>query len=151
MRPVEPLPVPPELAVYLVKPGYGLATPKVFKALDPSKSSVLDPEDILKSFEQNGVAHSSWVNDLEKPAFEVSPELGKLTEFLADDDKGFQAVMMSGSGSTVFCVGEPRGGAAAFEAETREHFDIEGIWRTQLQRRPSAQEWYSMPEGEPQT
>merc|ERR1711957_976527 len=134
--------------IYLVKPVYGMSTPPIFKALDHSKSSTVDPEELLQTFQQLGVKHSSWINDLELPAFEVSPDLCQLKEFLAGEQWGFQAVMMSGSGSTVFCVGEPRTGASSFEAATREHFDIEGIWRTQLQRREGAEEWYGMPEGE---
>eukprot|EP00931_Biecheleriopsis_adriatica_P080767 TRINITY_DN54115_c0_g1_i1.p1 TRINITY_DN54115_c0_g1~~TRINITY_DN54115_c0_g1_i1.p1 ORF type:complete len:417 (-),score=113.04 TRINITY_DN54115_c0_g1_i1:52-1302(-) len=143
VTPVEALPVRPGLAVYLVKPRYGLSTPKVFKALDLSALSTVEPEELLKTFEEKGTSHSAWVNDLEKPAFVVSPELGALKDFLAGEDFGFEAVLMSGSGSTIYCLGEPSGGAEAFEAATKQRFEIEGIWRTKLMRRASPTEWYS--------
>lgn len=147
VTPVAPLSVPDGLSVYLVKPRYGLSTPKVFKALDLSALSPVDPDELLKTFQEKGVEHSLWVNDLEKPAFEVCPELGDLKSFLADEKWGFTAVLMSGSGTTVYCIGDPQGGAAEFEAAVRERFDIEGIWQTQLMRRASADAWYSAPEG----
>jgi len=146
VTPVPPLPVPAGLAVYLVKPRYGLSTPKVFKALDLSAVSPADPEELLAAFRERGVGHTAWVNDLEAPAFEVCPELGELKAFLAGEEWGFQAVLMSGSGTTVYCIGEPRGGEEAFRAATNERFEVEGVWRTHLLRRASTDEWYSAPE-----
>lgn len=146
VTPVVQLPVPADLAVYLVKPCYGLSTPKVFQALDLSAVSPLDPEELLSIFQEKGVEHSAWVNDLEVPAFKVCPELGKLKAFLAREEHGFQSVLMSGSGTTICCLGEPREGAAAFEAATRQRFDIDGIWRAQLMRRATPDEWYGGPE-----
>lgn len=148
VTPVAPLPVAPGMSVYLVKPRYGLSTPKVFKALDLSALSPVDPEELLSTFQEKGVEHSSWVNDLEAPAFEVCPELGELKKFLADDKWGFTAVLMSGSGTTIYCIGEPQGGSADFESAVRERFDIEGIWQTQLMHRASADEWYAAPGSE---
>jgi len=142
---VPPLPLPSGLAVYLVKPNYGLSTPKVFKAMDLSKLSPQPPEELLEAFQQHGVDHDCWVNDLERPAFEVCPELGELKAFLQGEEFGFQAVLMSGSGTTIFCLGEPKGSAEVFEAEVRKKFDIEGIWRTQLVGRTGPNEWYSAP------
>mmetsp|Transcript_26616 Transcript_26616/g.58452 ORF Transcript_26616/g.58452 Transcript_26616/m.58452 type:complete len:408 (+) Transcript_26616:57-1280(+) len=146
ITPVAPLPVPKDLAVVLVKPRTGLSTPKVFKALDISAVSPLDPEDLLQKFQTEGVAHKDFVNDLEPPAFEVCPELGELKDFLSDPKWGFQAVMMSGSGTTIFGIGAPTGGLTGLEAAVRESFDIEGVWQTTLMRRPSPQEWYTAPE-----
>eukprot|EP00440_Ansanella_granifera_P018078 gb/GFBE01019636.1/.p1 GENE.gb/GFBE01019636.1/~~gb/GFBE01019636.1/.p1 ORF type:complete len:413 (+),score=82.16 gb/GFBE01019636.1/:1-1239(+) len=143
VTPVGALPIPPGKSVYLVKPKYGLSTPSVFKALDLSALSTVDPEELLNTFKEKGTSHSSWVNDLEKPAFIVSPELGELKKFLSGADLGFEAVLMSGSGSTIYCIGEPNGGAEAFKAATKEKFEIEGIWRTELMRRASPTAWYS--------
>jgi len=146
VTPVRPLPISADLPVFLVKPSYGLSTPKVFGAFDLSAVSPVDPEELLKSFQQQGVQHSSWINDLEPPAFTVCPELGDLKSFLASEEHGFQAVLMSGSGSTIYCLGEPREGTEAFNAAVREKYDIEGIWRTHLVRRASADDWYTAPE-----
>lgn len=140
--PINPLLVPPDQTVYLVKPRYGLSTPSVFKALDLSSRSTVDPKELLRIFQEKGVAHSTWVNDLEQPAFEVCPELGELKAFLVQF--GFQGVLMSGSGTTVYCIGEPSGGHVAFEEATRSRFDIEGVWRSSFVRRADG-EWYKSP------
>jgi len=142
VTPIEGLPIQEDLSVYLVKPNWGLSTGKVFQAMDLSALSTMDPEELLQTFKDKGTSHSSWINDLEKPAFKVSPELSKLKDFLAQE-WDFQAVLMSGSGSTIFCLGDPKGGAQAFEDATKEKFEIEGIWRTQFMRRPSPTEWYT--------
>mmetsp|Transcript_27863 Transcript_27863/g.49825 ORF Transcript_27863/g.49825 Transcript_27863/m.49825 type:complete len:440 (-) Transcript_27863:25-1344(-) len=143
VTPVPALPIRPGLSVYLVKPIYGLSTPKIFQAFDLSSVSTVDPEELLKTFQTKGASHSSWINDLEKPAFEVEPNLGELKAFLASEDFGFEAVLMSGSGSTIYCLGDPRGGEEAFKAKTKEGFSIEGIWRTSLIRRESSDKWYT--------
>eukprot|EP00441_Pelagodinium_beii_P033531 CAMPEP_0197629280 /NCGR_PEP_ID=MMETSP1338-20131121/7202_1 /TAXON_ID=43686 ORGANISM="Pelagodinium beii, Strain RCC1491" /NCGR_SAMPLE_ID=MMETSP1338 /ASSEMBLY_ACC=CAM_ASM_000754 /LENGTH=354 /DNA_ID=CAMNT_0043200307 /DNA_START=134 /DNA_END=1194 /DNA_ORIENTATION=+ len=112
VTPVDALKVPRDLSIYLVKPAYGISTPACFKALDLESLSSIDPEELLKTFQEKGTAHSSWVNDLEAPAFQVNPNLGELKEFLGKEF-GFEAVLMSGSGSTIYCVGDPNGGTAA--------------------------------------
>merc|ERR1719215_515750 len=130
VTPVDPLPVKPDLPVYLVKPKVGLSTPKVFKALDLEALSSVDPEDLLGTFREKGTSHSKWVNDLEQPAFVVEPSLGKLKAFLESDGGfGFEAVLMSGSGTTIYCLGDPGCGAESFAEATRGQFEIEGIWR----------------------
>ena len=47
------------------------------------------------------------MNDLEGPAFRCLPELGRLKVELMDERWGFDTVMMSGSGTSIFCMGEP--------------------------------------------
>merc|ERR1712232_721876 len=136
VTPVAALPLPDGLPVYLVKPNYGLPTPMIFKAFNIALVSSVDPERLLDTFRGKGVAHSSWVNDLERPAFEVKPELGQLKAFLCSAEWGFKAVLMSGSGSTIFCLGEPQGGIDALTSSARSKgFELEGIWRTHLLRR----------------
>eukprot|EP00933_Yihiella_yeosuensis_P070537 TRINITY_DN78656_c0_g1_i1.p1 TRINITY_DN78656_c0_g1~~TRINITY_DN78656_c0_g1_i1.p1 ORF type:complete len:449 (-),score=76.07 TRINITY_DN78656_c0_g1_i1:96-1367(-) len=142
VTPVDPLPIKPGLGIYLVKPAYGLSTPSVFKELDLSALSTVDPEELLKIFQEKGTSHDSWVNDLEPPAFKVNSELGELKKYLSSEELGFEAVLMSGSGSTIYCLGEPSSGSDAFKAATKEKFAIEGIWRTELIRRKPG-EWYS--------
>lgn len=145
VTPVAQLPISEELTVNLVKPNYGLSTPKVFKALDLDGLSKVEPEDLLSAFQTKGVDHDLWVNDLEPPAFEVCPELGELKAFLAGADFGFQAVLMSGSGTTIYCLGEPKGGQAQFEEAVKSKFDIELIQRTHLMSRPNPTTWYADP------
>eukprot|EP00816_Leptocylindrus_hargravesii_P007483 CAMPEP_0196810060 /NCGR_PEP_ID=MMETSP1362-20130617/9902_1 /TAXON_ID=163516 /ORGANISM="Leptocylindrus danicus, Strain CCMP1856" /LENGTH=367 /DNA_ID=CAMNT_0042184923 /DNA_START=36 /DNA_END=1139 /DNA_ORIENTATION=+ len=109
MTPVDPLPA--GQTVYIVKPDIGLSTPSVFKALDYDLLSTLDPEEILNVFMTEGVTTSNqsvFVNDLEPPAFKVVPELKELKDDLISC--GFDTVMMSGSGTSIFCLGEPGDG-----------------------------------------
>jgi len=133
------------LAIYLVKPAYGLSTGSIFKALDYDALSTVDPDTLLKAFQEKGVDHDLWINDLEQPAFEVESNLGELKAFLASEEFGFRAVLMSGSGSTIYCLGEPKVGEESFKAAAKAKFDIEGIWRANLLRRESADEWYTAP------
>ena len=53
----------------------------------------------------SSVDDAPYVNDLEPPAFTLAPELKALREQLGS--YGFKNVMMSGSGSTIFCIGDP--------------------------------------------
>eukprot|EP00527_Entomoneis_sp_CCMP2396_P008704 CAMPEP_0198136878 /NCGR_PEP_ID=MMETSP1443-20131203/441_1 /TAXON_ID=186043 /ORGANISM="Entomoneis sp., Strain CCMP2396" /LENGTH=342 /DNA_ID=CAMNT_0043798165 /DNA_START=80 /DNA_END=1105 /DNA_ORIENTATION=- len=93
----------------IVKPNIGLSTPAVFKALDYDKLSELDPDEkllptFLKGIDQ--VPDELFINDLELPAFKCIPELQELKEELVQI-AGFDHVMMSGSGTSIFCLGEP--------------------------------------------
>jgi len=145
VTPMDPLPVVKGTPLYLVKPNYGCSTGKIFKALDYDGLSKSDPEELLAAFTERGFDHDFWVNDLEPPAMQVVPELGALKEYLASEEFGFQAVMMSGSGSTLICVGAPSCGEAAFKKKVDAKFEIEGVWSTQLMRRAGATTWYQAP------
>jgi len=117
---IEPLPPLPESVVYLVKPDDGLSTPSVFKALGLAPGEELagpDPQELLRQF-QTDVSTATYVNDLEAPAYAVMPELEQLRDKLRS--YGFVSVMMSGSGSTIFCIGEPSA-------------DARGSWQQELQ------------------
>jgi 4-diphosphocytidyl-2-C-methyl-D-erythritol kinase len=95
--------------LYIVKPAVGLSTPSVFKALQYDKLSSMDPEMLLDRFLTHGAVDAGehcYVNDLELPAFICAPELQALKDELKAV-KGFKYVMMSGSGSSIFCIGEP--------------------------------------------
>ena len=68
---------------------------------------------------QNGLIYdATYVNDLEPPAFTLLPLLKDLRDDLVK--LGFKAVMMSGSGSTIFCMGMP-------------FSDVLGTWQDELQ------------------
>uniref|UniRef100_A0A7S4J8U2 4-(cytidine 5'-diphospho)-2-C-methyl-D-erythritol kinase n=1 Tax=Odontella aurita TaxID=265563 RepID=A0A7S4J8U2_9STRA len=98
-----------ETKLTIVKPDIGLSTPAVFGALDYDALSDEDPEELLSRFLEYGVdagGDDAYVNDLEQPAFDCLPELRKLKEELLEV-KGFDHVMMSGSGTSIFCMGEP--------------------------------------------
>jgi len=91
--------------ILLVKPPVGLPTPAIFKQLDLDGLSLVDPTDLLREMQSAGsVTQNLAVNDLEPPAFTILPELGELKERLIAEGS-FQAVFMTGSGSTIVCFG----------------------------------------------
>mmetsp|Transcript_36356 Transcript_36356/g.79554 ORF Transcript_36356/g.79554 Transcript_36356/m.79554 type:complete len:374 (-) Transcript_36356:38-1159(-) len=126
----------------IVKPDIGLSTPQVFGALDYDQLSKEDPEELLARFLEHGVdadGDDAYVNDLEQPAFDCLPELRELKEDLLQV-KGFEHVMMSGSGTSIFCIGEAddmdgfladfgsREGISVFPTEFISREDGEGVW-----------------------
>lgn len=108
MTPIDP-PLPSGAKLSIVKPDLGLSTPKVFGALDYDGLSTEDPEGLRDTFLKEGVVDADdkyYINDLEQPAFDCLPELKALKDELLEV-KGFDHVMMSGSGTSIFCIGEP--------------------------------------------
>lgn len=90
----------PHASYTLCKPSFGSSTPAVYKALKLDSCSTTDPKILLSNF-QNNTPH--FINDLEPAAFAVYPALEAYkTSLLA---AGFEAVLMSGSGSTFICIG----------------------------------------------
>ncbi|KAL3918738.1 MAG: hypothetical protein SGPRY_005899 [Prymnesium sp.] len=91
-------------AILIVEQALGLEPGQELEGLDPLVA--------LEKFKEN-VYGAPYINDLEPPAFEVLPMLKDLRDDLSK--LGFQvfswcqAVMMSGSGSTIFCIGMPFG------------------------------------------
>ncbi len=143
---IEPLPPLPGSPVYLVKPEAGLSTPAVFRALGLQPGDEFDgpdPDALLKQF-QSDVASATYLNDLEPPAYQVMPRLQELRDQLKT--YGFPAVMMSGSGSTIFCVGEPSAEARDTwqEAVRTEFKDVEvTVFEQQFCSRPEDEKlWY---------
>ena len=130
MTPIDP-PLPSGTRLSIVKPDLGLSTPKVFGALDYDSLSDEDPEGLRDAFVGKGVVDDVdvntvddkyYINDLEQPAFDCLPELRALKEDLLGVE-GFDHVMMSGSGTSIFCIGEPADG----EAFMKEFDGREGV------------------------
>lgn len=96
-RQVKPL---AKTSLYIAKPSQGLSTPQVYGKLDLSCLLQRDPEAALAAF---FTGCPVYFNDLETPAFAVLPELTILKSHL--QSLGFSEVMMSGSGSAFFCLG----------------------------------------------
>ena len=104
---VEP-PISLDTPLLLVKPPIGLSTPQIFKALDLNRRSTSDPLDILKQIKISSSLNSEMVvNDLEQPAFDTLPELKQLKDKLQEEGD-FDVVFMTGSGSTLVCVGSDK-------------------------------------------
>lgn len=98
MRELSPL---PSRKMWIVKPKQGLSTPAIYKHLDLNKLIKRDPIDHLQRF-----IAGDWqcFNDLEQPAFDLMPDLVLIKKALLDS--GFNTVLMTGSGSAFFCLGE---------------------------------------------
>ncbi|GAB0491026.1 hypothetical protein MMPV_002269 [Pyropia vietnamensis] len=94
----------PPAALYIVKPPVGLSTPAVFRALDLNAVSDVDPDTLLADL-RTSLYGARVVNDLEAPSFALAPELADLKALLVGC--GFKVVLMSGSGSSFYCLGEP--------------------------------------------
>lgn len=111
--------------VYIVKPAYGLSTPMVYKNLKINELAIFDPQKLLESFYlKNPILH----NDLETPAFFLKPELAALKQTLL---QSFASVLMSGSGTCFFCLGQ-----GTFQAENHTSYACSFINRDE-------NNWYS--------
>lgn len=87
--------------ITIVKPKQGLSTPLVYKACDPSSFPSRDPLASLALFQQGSY---EFYNDLEIPSFLLLPSLKELKGLL--ESAGFTTVLMCGSGTAFFCLGD---------------------------------------------
>ena len=87
--------------LWLVIPEKGLSTPEVFSQLKYEKFCSKDPKTLLNGFLSG---FPDFINDLESAAFTIFPRLGGLKKSLYG--MGFEKVLMTGSGTTLFCIGE---------------------------------------------
>ena len=94
---VEPL---QKKTIWIVWPKSGVSTPDVYKNVNIKETDNTSPEHFLEMFLMGS---PKYVNDLELPAFALMPELAQLKQKLLN--KGFQTVMLSGSGTCFFCIG----------------------------------------------
>lgn len=98
---IEDQPSLPYQKVWIVKPDEGLATKEVYGNMKLDELVQRDPIDFLrKSYE----SPQYLFNDMEQAAFKLRPSLKKMKEELLN--QGFETVMMSGSGTSFFCLGE---------------------------------------------
>jgi 4-diphosphocytidyl-2-C-methyl-D-erythritol kinase len=82
-----------------------------------------------------------YINDLEPPAFRCVPELGELKKSL-QKVKGFKHVMMSGSGTSIFCIGEPDD-KVVFLKEFGDSDDLQVFFSEFIDREEG--EWFQRP------
>ena len=101
---IKPIPSPPKCWVILVKPRIGVSTKEVYQALDAKNASHPDVKAMLNSIyaqDFDGVCESigNTLEDVTLKKYPVVAEIkNKLIQFGAD------AVLMSGSGPTVFAL-----------------------------------------------
>uniref|UniRef100_A0A7N0TAS1 4-(cytidine 5'-diphospho)-2-C-methyl-D-erythritol kinase n=1 Tax=Kalanchoe fedtschenkoi TaxID=63787 RepID=A0A7N0TAS1_KALFE len=101
-----PPPVPLDIPMVLIKPPQACGTADVYKKLRLDQTSKFDPLMLLERISQNGISQDVCINDLEAPAFEVLPSLKRLKKRIMAASRGeYEAVFMSGSGSTIVGIG----------------------------------------------
>lgn len=101
---ITPFPMNCDFSILLVKPDKGVNTGKAFQMLDFNKCVHPNCDIVKTCCEGNdfeGIA-SSIGNTLEYSAFQMVPEIADIKHKLTA--LGFPAVLMSGSGSTVFAL-----------------------------------------------
>jgi 4-diphosphocytidyl-2-C-methyl-D-erythritol kinase len=133
-------PLLPE-TLWLIKPREGLSTAAVFAALNLDDTSDADPLTLLSQMQDGYLFSANFVNDLEKPSFALRPRLAEIKTAL--ENSGFNRVLMSGSGTCFFCIGEPDYdyfGDSFAERFSFDH-DVE-IMRAMFLRRKHPDYWY---------
>ncbi|XP_047939100.1 4-diphosphocytidyl-2-C-methyl-D-erythritol kinase, chloroplastic [Salvia hispanica] len=135
-------PVPLDLPMVLIKPQEACPTGEVYKRLRVDQTSQIDPLVLLEKISKSGISQDVCVNDLEPPAFEVVPSLKRLKQRIAAAGRGqYDAVFMSGSGSTIVGVGSPDPPQFVYDDdEYKNVFLSEAKFITR-----SAGQWYSEP------
>ena len=87
----------------IAKPKFGLRTSLVYSHTDPATLPARDPQGTLQRiFSKN----EGYFNDLEYAAFQLEPRLMRLKQKL--EEMGFEKVVMTGSGSAFFCLGNTK-------------------------------------------
>ncbi|KAL9241112.1 hypothetical protein vseg_015260 [Gypsophila vaccaria] len=100
--------IPLATPMVLIKPPEGCSTVQVYKSLRLDQTSKVDPLSLLEKISSEGISQEVCINDLESPAFQVLPSLRRLKQRIIAASRGqYDAVFMSGSGSTIVGVGSP--------------------------------------------
>ena len=120
------------LPVLLANPGVPVSTPAAYAALDRLVSSHSSPSSPSSSSSPSSPSSPSplrsaadyatiLVNDLEEPVFSLCPAVAETAKALRD--AGARALLMSGSGATVFAIADD-------DAEARRLADAmpSGVW-----------------------
>ncbi|CAH9070659.1 unnamed protein product [Cuscuta europaea] len=103
-----PSPIPFNISMVLIKPREACSTAEVYKRLQLDQTSKVNPLSLLESISNHGISQEVCINDLEHPAFDVLPSLRRLKQRIVDaGQRKYDAIFMSGSGSTIVGIGSP--------------------------------------------
>ena len=99
---IEELPAPPHCWVILAKPSLGVSTADVYGAFDPDKADHPDTQAMIAALREGDYEAmcDHLGNALESVTMNLHPEVGQIKEQMIKF--GADAVLMSGSGPTVF-------------------------------------------------
>jgi len=117
---IEPAPSPPVMPVLLLKPSFPVPTPDAYGRWEQS----LELPGI--DYSEQKIHGLSLVNDLERPVFEKHRFLAELKQWLLERQET-AAVMMSGSGSTVFTILKDGADGDSLAKCARHELD-HGLW-----------------------
>lgn len=98
---VEPVSIQP-FSGWIAKPAFGLSTPQVYRAVCLEELPLVDPRAALEQCRQG---KPLFFNDLEGAASRIEPRVWLFKERLLSCGY-FKTVVMTGSGSSFFCLGE---------------------------------------------
>ncbi|XP_038718670.1 4-diphosphocytidyl-2-C-methyl-D-erythritol kinase, chloroplastic/chromoplastic-like [Tripterygium wilfordii] len=137
-----PSPLPADIPMVLIKPPEACSTAEVYKHLRLDQTSDVDPLTLLEKISRNGISQAVCINDLERPAFEVLPSLKRLKQRVIAASRGqYDAVLMSGSGSTIVGIGSPDPPQFLYDEEDyRDVFLSEANFITR-----ESNQWYKEP------
>ncbi|MFZ5592239.1 MAG: 4-(cytidine 5'-diphospho)-2-C-methyl-D-erythritol kinase [Bacillota bacterium] len=122
---IEPLPPLAGRGVVLVKPAFGVSTPRVYHFYDqlpPRPPAEIEPLVVALEQEDWPGLCAALVNDLERATLALHPEIAVIKEAMLR--AGAPGVLMSGSGPTVFGLCADRDAAR----RVAEKLDLPGCW-----------------------
>ncbi|MEG0978188.1 MAG: 4-(cytidine 5'-diphospho)-2-C-methyl-D-erythritol kinase [Bacilli bacterium] len=101
---IEPFKNHCDFSMLLVKPAMGVSTKEAYETLDIQQAIHPDCSSVKEALNKDDFAYlcASLGNTLESSAFKIAPKVLELKQQLID--YGFEGVLMSGSGSTVFAI-----------------------------------------------
>ncbi|MBQ6333464.1 MAG: 4-(cytidine 5'-diphospho)-2-C-methyl-D-erythritol kinase [Erysipelotrichaceae bacterium] len=101
---IEPFEIKKRYYVLLVKPRSGISTKAAYETLDMEICDHPDIQALRKALENGESLKGLLGNSLEQPALILNDDIRRVKEELSS--YGVGEVLMSGSGSTVFCIDE---------------------------------------------
>jgi len=125
---VEPIAFPHSLPLLLLKPPFGVPTPWAYKNWSSSRELAGVP------YSPQPVAAGTLVNDLERPVFEKYIFLAMLKRWLLSQPES-DGALMSGSGSTMFCMLRDESHAMPLAERARAEFGS-SLWTCACQTAP---------------
>ena len=103
---IEEIKIAKQYYVLLVKPKTGVSTRQAYTELNMETCDHPDIERLRKALAEGEDIKGLLGNSLEEPALRLNDDIRKIKEQLSSFETG--EVLMSGSGSTVFCIDEDR-------------------------------------------